>query len=48
MNVIQLSPHVYKCGFSINISVEIPVNVWLVKDGGGCVHHRYGCRIPCG
>lgn len=30
MNVIQLSPYVYKCGFSINVSVEIPVNVWLV------------------
>ncbi len=33
MNIIQLSPHVYKCVFSINVSVEIPVNVWLVKDG---------------
>lgn len=30
MNVIQLSPDVYKCGFSINVSVEIPVNVCLV------------------
>lgn len=31
MNVIQLSPHVFKCEFAIKSIVPIPVNIWFVK-----------------
>lgn len=32
MNLIQLSQHVFKCEFEIDVPIHIPVNIWFIKD----------------
>ena len=34
MKITQLSKHVFKCQFKINVPIQIPLNIWLIEHEG--------------
>ncbi|MFO6497075.1 MBL fold metallo-hydrolase [Bacillus sp. z60-11] len=33
MNMMQISEHVFKCGFVLDEPVHFPINIWFIQDG---------------
>ena len=33
MKLTQLSKHVYKCAFTIQMPISVPINVWFIQNG---------------
>jgi glyoxylase-like metal-dependent hydrolase (beta-lactamase superfamily II) len=34
MKITQLSEHIFKCEFKINVPIHIPINIWLIEHEG--------------